>query len=165
MSLVAGIMVAAAITHQLRDRREAELEQARTMAHKQRAYQGALDMLQKAERWPSTANPGRIDYLRAWTYEQLGDRRRAEECYVRSYRADPMYFWTVADLALFYSSSGGSREVRKGLARTYLEHLQKDFPGHPELVAVLTSAEEALARPGSVTPKDLQSLSDRQREE
>jgi hypothetical protein len=33
--------------------------------------------------------------------------------YLRAYQADPSYFWTVADLAVFYASSDEPLEVRR----------------------------------------------------
>lgn len=37
-------------------------------------------------------------YLKAVAYENLGDRQQAEGYYLRSYKADPDYFWCVVDL-------------------------------------------------------------------
>lgn len=86
------VLLAAGGTHHLRQLREDQLEHARQLNQGQHSYREAPTVLQQAERWPSIAKPGRIDYLRAWTYEQMHDRTRAEEYYLRSYHADPMYF-------------------------------------------------------------------------
>lgn len=145
--IVTTVIVGAAIvTHQLRAIREAQLEQARALAHTQHAYPEALATLNLAERWPSTAKPGRIDYLRAWTYKQLNDRKRAESYYLRSYQADPTYFWTIADLALFYASSDEPSAHRRQAIVPYLRRLQNDFYTHPHLPLVLTQIELLLTR-------------------
>jgi hypothetical protein len=117
-------------------------------------YQAALEVLARAEPWPSTTKPGRIDYVRAEAYAGMGDRRRAETYYLRAYRADPTYFWTVADLALFYASSGGPVAERRRLVAPYLNRLRSEFVGHPALPEILARVERKLAamRLGFRTP-------------
>ena len=159
--IIVLIMLAAAGTHYLRDIREDQLKQGRILSQEQHAFDRALAQLEQAERWPSTAKPGRIDYLRAWTYQQLGDRQRAEEYYLRSYRADPMYFWTVADLALFYAASDESSDVRRHSVSPYLHHLRQSFPEHDELSRVLANVEQALAATRTSATKPSLSLGDR----
>jgi hypothetical protein len=138
--------------------REAQLEQARRLTHEYHAYQTALATLNLAERWPSTAKPGRIDYLRAWTYEQLKDRKRAEFYYLRSYHADPSYFWTVADLVLFYASSAGPELDRRRAAAPYLSRLREDFSNHQQLHEVLNQVDQRFARDASEASRSLLSV-------
>lgn len=139
------LLGAATFTHQLRQIREDQLEQARQNAQEHHKYEDALRLLDSAERWPSTAKPGRIDYLRAWTYSHLGDRQRTEHYYQHSLRADPNYFWAVADFALFQASAPEGREVRQQRVAPYLHRLQKDFARHPQLPETLTLITQALA--------------------
>jgi tetratricopeptide (TPR) repeat protein len=113
----------------------------------QRAYQVALEVLARAERWPSTTKPGRIDYVRAEAYAGMGDRRRAEMYYLRADRADPTYFWTVADLTIFYASSSDPIAERRRLVAPYLNRLRSEFEGHPALPKVLSRVERKLAAP------------------
>jgi hypothetical protein len=79
----------------------------------------------------------------------MGDRRRAEIYYLRAYRADRTYFWTVADLALFYASSGEPLAERRRSAEPYLDRLRDDFVQDPALPEVLTRVERKLAAPGT----------------
>jgi len=141
---IVAVVFAAAATHSLRDRREAQLETGRALVE-QRAYPAALEVLVRAERWPSTVNPGRIDYVRAEAYAGMGDRHRAEAHYLRAYAADPMYFWTVADLAVFYASSSGSVTERRRLIAPYLSRLQTEFARDPALPEILARVEGKLA--------------------
>jgi tetratricopeptide (TPR) repeat protein len=137
----------AAMTNHLRQTREAQLERARQSSHVNHRYKETLLLLNEAERWPSTAKPGRIDYLRGWTYSQLGDRKQAEDYYLRSLRADPSYFWAVADLAYFYASAPERREVRQSKVKPYLNRLQEEFVHHPHLSETLDTITRALEHP------------------
>jgi membrane-bound metal-dependent hydrolase YbcI (DUF457 family) len=137
------VVLAAVVTHSLRDAREAQLETARDFVE-QRAYQAGLEALARAEPWPSTTKPGRIDYVRAEAYAGMGDRQRAETYYLRAYQADRMYFWAVADLALFYASSDEPVAERRRLAAPYLSWLQTEFVGHPALPQILERVERKL---------------------
>jgi tetratricopeptide (TPR) repeat protein len=141
---IVAVVLAAAITHSLRDRREAQLETGRALVE-QRAYSAALEVLAQAERWPPTVNPGRIDYVRAEAYAGMGDRRRAEAYYLRAYEADPMYFWTVADLAVFYASSSEPAAERRRLIAPYLSRLRTEFARDPALPEILARVEGRLA--------------------
>lgn len=145
-AFLVGVVLAAVVTHSLRDAREAQLEAARDLVE-QRAYQAGLEALARAEPWPSTTKPGRIDYLRAEAYAGMGDRRRAEAYYLRAYRADRTYFWAVADLALFYASSDGPVSERRRLTAPYLSRLRSEFPRHPALPEMLSRVERKLAAP------------------
>jgi hypothetical protein len=75
----------------------------------------------------------------------MGDRPRAEAYYLRAYLADPTYFWAVADLALFYASSGEPIAERRRLAAPYLNRLRTEFAGHPGLPEILARVERKLA--------------------
>ena len=137
----------AVVTHSLRDAREAQLEIGRTLVEGG-TYQAGLEALARAEPWPSTTKPGRIDYLRAEAYAGMGDRQRAEDYYLRAYRADRTYFWAVADLALFYASSGKPAAERRRLTAPYASQLRAEFAGHPALSETLTRVERKLMAPG-----------------
>ena len=143
---VVAVVMAAAVTHLLRDARESQFEKGRALVE-HRAYPAAFEALARAERWPSTTRPGRIDYVRAEAYAGMGDRRLAETSYLRAYRADGTYFWTVADLALFYASSDEPAADRRRLAAPYLTRLRTEFAGHPDCPRVLAHVERKLAIP------------------
>ena len=145
-AFIVAVILAAVVTHSLRDAREYQFETARALIE-QRAYQAGLEALARAEPWPSTSKPGRIDYARAETYAGMGDRRRAEIYYLRAYRADPTYFWAVADLAFFYASSNAPEAERRRLAAPYVSRLRSEFAGHPALPEVLARVERKLAPP------------------
>jgi membrane-bound metal-dependent hydrolase YbcI (DUF457 family) len=142
-AFIVAVVLAALVTHSLRDQREAQLDTGRTLVE-QGAYQAALEALARAEPWPSTTKPGRIDYARAEAYAGMGDRQRAEDYYLRAYRADRTYFWAVADLALFYASSGEPVTERRWLAAPYVTQLRSEFAGHPALPEILTRVERKL---------------------
>jgi hypothetical protein len=143
-AFILAVVLAAAVTHSLRDARDSQLEAGRALVE-QRAYQAALEVLAGAEPWPSTTKPGRIDYVRAEAYAGMGDRPRAEAYYLRAYLADPTYVWAVADLALFYASSGEPIAERRRLAAPYLNRLRTEFAGHPGLPEILARVERKLA--------------------
>jgi tetratricopeptide (TPR) repeat protein len=142
--LVLGLAVT---TYVLRDRREHDLRTAKWLLEDRHEYAAALDLLGRADRWPSPARPGRVDYLRAEAYDRLGDRARAERHYLESFDADPFYFWTVADLALFYASGPGPADVRRRAAAPYVERLVGRFPRHRETAATLRRIERLLGAP------------------
>jgi hypothetical protein len=139
-------VVAAALTHVLRDAREHELDDARLMLEQERPRE-ALRTLAHAERWPSTAKPGRVDHLRGEAWLKLGDRVQAEHYYRRSYEADRDFFWVVADLAAFYATSDDPAAERRQRVAPYLDRLRHDFEDHPALPAILARVERKLASP------------------
>jgi len=143
-ALSVTVVLTALLTHSLRDERESQLEMGRALLE-QRASRAALEALARAESWPSTTKPGRIDYVRAEAYAAMGDPRRAEASLLRAYRADPTYFWTIADLALFYASSGEPIAERRRLAAPYLNRLRTEFAGHSGLPEILARVERKLA--------------------
>jgi LexA-binding, inner membrane-associated putative hydrolase len=152
-AVIVAVVVAAVVTHALRDARESQLDTARVLVE-QHAYQAGLDTLARAEPWPSTARPGRIDYVRAEAYAGMGDRQRAEVYYLRAYRADRTYFWAVADLALFYASSDAPEAERRHLVAPYVSRLRSGFAGHPALPGVLARVERRLAAPPHAAAPD-----------
>jgi len=134
--------------HAMRDRRERQLRAAKYLVEQQHAYREALVLLDQAERWPSPAKPGRVDYLRASAFLALGDRLRAERYYLRSDEADPGYFWTVADLALFYASGAQPVDVRRQAAAPYIARLSGTFARHRETRDTLRRVEQRLGAGG-----------------
>src|SRR6266542_2500838 len=66
---------------------------------------------------------------------------------LRAYRADRMYFWAVADLALFYASSDAPEAERRRLAASYLSRLRSEFAGHPALPEILARVEAEARAP------------------
>jgi membrane-bound metal-dependent hydrolase YbcI (DUF457 family) len=144
--LVVALMIAAIAVHALRAERERRLAEARSLLAHHRPVE-ALGALDEAERWPSMATPGRIDYLRAEAWLERGDRRRAEHYYQRADRTDPGVFWVVADLALFHASGDGSPEERQRAAAPFMERLRRDFAQHHALPAVLAKIERRLHSP------------------
>lgn len=157
ITVTVSLLGAAAITHNLRQVRDAQLEQARHEAQEFHQYTDALVLLDEAEQWPSTAKPGRIDYLRGWIYSQVGDRNRAEGCYLLSLHADPNYFWAVADFALFYASAPEGRDVRQQRVAPYVRRLREDFARHPQLSETLAAIIDALSNASVETSATLKS--------
>jgi membrane-bound metal-dependent hydrolase YbcI (DUF457 family) len=137
------VMTAAGGTHALRGLREHQLSQARLLVES-RAYQAALDLADRAERWPSTARPGRIDHVRGEAYAGLGERQLAESAFQRSIAADPSYFWAVADLADLYASLDAPAAERQRLLAGPLAQLHATFAGNPALPQVLARIERKL---------------------
>jgi len=142
----AALVTLAVATHGLRGRRESQLEAARASIEQGDVRAGLL-LLADAARWPSTARAGRVDYLRAEAYAARGERALAEEHYLRSRRADPAYFWSLADLALFYASGPEPADERRRRVLPLLERLRADHRAHSALPRVLARVERALGRP------------------
>lgn len=143
-----GLVVLAVATHGLRERRERQLQMARERIEG-RDYRGGLDVLEAASRWPSTAKPGRVDYLKGEAYAGLGDRGAAERHYLRSHRADPGYFWAVADLAVFYAGGPEPADERRRRVEPWLARLREEHPRHEALARVSRRVERALGGPVS----------------
>jgi hypothetical protein len=144
LGLAAVIAALALGTHALRGVREAQLEAARSSIELH-DYARGLPLLEQALRWPSTAKPGRADYLRGEAYFGLGDRPQAERAYLEAYAADPHYFWVVADLAAFYASGSEPETARRDRAEPFLRRLRTDFADHPALPQTLARVEGLLA--------------------
>lgn len=142
----AALLTLAVVTHGLRGRRERQLEAARASIEHGDASAGLL-LLADAARWPGAARAGRVDYLRAEAHAARGERALAEEHYLRSRRADPAYFWSLADLALFYARGPEPADERRRRVLPLLEQLRSDHAGHAALPRVLAEAQRALARP------------------
>lgn len=139
------ILLAAAGTHSLRHAREQQRAEAGRLITQGR-FAKALELADRAARWPSTARPGRIDYAKAEAHAGLGDRDAAERCFLRSVRADPAYFWAAADLAVFYARGDEPRDVRRRRARPHVDRLRADFADHPALKRMLAKIERKLAQ-------------------
>lgn len=141
---VALVLAVALATHVMRDLRESQLRAAQRLIEQRQDFRQGLAMLERAESWPSPAKPGRIDYLRGEAYERLGARDTAEHWYLRSYAADPSYFWVVSDLALFYASGPEPASVRRQAVAPYVRQLTGQFRRRRETPRVLDSIERRL---------------------
>ena len=141
--LVAAVLLLATITHYLRSVREADHTLAREALTRGR-YRQVLLAADRARRWPSTAKPGRLDYLKAEAYIGLGDRLAAERHYLDCIRADPAYFWAIADLAAFYASSDKPATRRRRQAIPYIRMLRARFPTHKALERTLDKLHRKL---------------------
>ena len=84
--------------------------------------------------------------MRAEAWLGLGDRARAEQYYLKSHRAAPDYFWTVADLAVLQASGDGSAAERATRAKPWITLLKSSFAGHPALERNLQRVQRALER-------------------
>jgi len=141
-----GMMVCLAATaSELRDRRERDLNEARSLAESGQ-YRAALEACASADRWPSPAAPGRVDYVRAMSWWGLGRTDVAEELYRRSYEAEPGYIWTVADLAALYASSAASSPERQQQAEHWLLVLRNGFSNDPNLERLVARVQRQLER-------------------
>jgi membrane-bound metal-dependent hydrolase YbcI (DUF457 family) len=149
-SVVATAIVigAAVLTHLARAAREGDYRAAET-ALRDHHYAEALVRLDRAAIWPSMASAGRIDYLRGEAYNGMGDARRAEQHYLRSYEANPRYYWLLADLALFYAGSDRPVAERRRLVDPLVARLHESFDGEAELPLLLTRIERRLSMPSS----------------
>ncbi len=145
--IIAAIVACAAVVSHLRDVRHDDLLQARALVA-QGDHVRALAACNRANRWPSTAAPGRVDYVRAEAWLGLGNRERAEKYYLSSRRLDPTYFWTVADLAAMYASGGKPLEQRRREAAPWIRVLETDFAGHPALPRTLWRVQQHLRNGG-----------------
>ncbi len=149
--VTATILLSAATLHYLKGVRNRDLEQAFTLV-RQRDYANALTAIERAERWPYVASPGHIEYAKALCYEGLGDRDRAEAWFLASIRADPSYFWPLADLVEFYATAKEPLAERRRRAMPYLERLRTRFAWHYRQAQFVKSMERALADPPRRAP-------------
>ena len=117
-------------------------------------FKRALEVADSAENWPSTAKPGRVDYLKAAALAALGERNAAEDHFLRSYRSDPYYFWCVADLAVFYASSELPLTQRRQMASPYLDTLRTRFAHHRDFAQYMVRIQEHLAGPDAAAAGD-----------
>ena len=143
VALVAVVMAAAGTTHYFRQERERQLGQARLLVEEGRSVE-ALVAAAGADRWPSTAHPGRVDHVRAEALEELGDLEAAIAAYSRAVDADPANFWALADLAAACARS--RREERAAVASSLRAQLLRDFSGHPALASAVARIDRRLAR-------------------
>jgi membrane-bound metal-dependent hydrolase YbcI (DUF457 family) len=142
-----SVVVLAVATHGLRERRERQFEEARRQIERGEVRSG-LDLLDRAEAWPSTARPGRADYLKGVASARVGDRAAAEASYLRSLRLDPGYFWAVADLAVLYAGGPEPEDARRLRVAPLLARLREEHRDHPDRARMEHRIERALAGPG-----------------
>jgi len=140
------IVLAALGMDRLRDGRERQLRTAGRMLSEQN-FDGALEMITAAERWPYVIPPGRADYLRAEAYNGRGERERAEQYYLAAARVDPDYFWLLADLSAFYVSGPGDTSQRLKLILPYLERLRQSHASNERLPWLVRRLRRKLALP------------------
>ncbi|MBI4580231.1 MAG: hypothetical protein HY718_11045 [Planctomycetes bacterium] len=143
VGLTALILVAASVTHGLGWLRHHQMAAAWNKC-RQRDFAGALVLFDRASCWPAMPKPGRVDYARAEAHWAMGNRAAAEEYYLRSYRADPSYFWCVVDLANLYASAGQPLEWRRRHAEPYLQRLRTEFTDQPERLNLLARIDRKL---------------------
>jgi len=145
------ILLSAGTLHYLKGVRNRDLEQAFTLV-RNRDYANALTAIEQAERWPYVASPGHIEYAKALCYEGLGDRDRAEAWFLASIRADPGYYWPLADLVEFYATAKEPLAERRRRAMPYLERLRTRFAWHYRQASFLKQMERLLADPPRRAP-------------
>jgi membrane-bound metal-dependent hydrolase YbcI (DUF457 family) len=149
--MVLALMLAAGATQYARSVRESQFENAHTLLEAGN-YPAALAYADDADKWPSVAKRGRTDYIRGAAYAGMGDAARAEYYYLRSYEAEPGYFWLVVDLADFYSSSPRSRVERQRAAEPYLRQLRTEFTSQAQQSQVISRIERQLSAGSDQTP-------------
>lgn len=147
------IIAAAGLTHSLREKRERLLYEAHELLNR-KEYAKVIQAAEQAIRWPSTARPGRVDYLMAAALSALGHSKDAEYHYLRSYRSDPDYFWCLADLAVFYASSELPLAQRRLKASPYLQRLREDFYDHWDFEPYLSKIQTFLDAPNDLPSGD-----------
>ncbi len=145
VAAVAVIVIAAGAVSELREHRERDLVRARALAESGQ-YREALEICRTADLWPSSARPGRIEYVRAMAWGGLGDRNRAEQAYLRAYEADPTYIWTVADLAAFYADADAPLDERRRRTEPWIRLLELRFADHPALPQLVARVQRRLQR-------------------
>ena len=133
-AFVAGVCAIAGATHYFREVREHQLVHARHLVWEGR-FEEALETASTADRWPSTARPGRVDLVRARALEGLGDLDAAIASYRRAVEADPTNFRALAGLAAACAKSADS--ARWSLAVSLRSRLSHEFGGHPGLAGAL----------------------------
>jgi membrane-bound metal-dependent hydrolase YbcI (DUF457 family) len=150
-ALTIALALAAVATHGLRELRERQFEDARRQIERGDVRAG-LGLLERAAAWPSTARPGRAEYLQGEAYARLGDRAAAEAGYLRSLRLDPGYFWALADLAAFYAAGPEPQETRRARVLPLLARLREEHADHPDLARMEQRIARALEGRGSGPP-------------
>ena len=141
-----GIIICTALTtYHLRIQRIQEFQQALPYLRRHE-YTSLLQMLDKVDRWPRVAKPGRIDYLRGVACMQQHHMKAAEKYLRQSYRQDPNFFWCIADLALLYARSDRPQDARVALTQPYLRTLRKNFFQHPDYQNYMDKIQHALTQ-------------------
>jgi membrane-bound metal-dependent hydrolase YbcI (DUF457 family) len=152
-AVICMIIATALLTHGLREKREHSLYEAHDLLARHE-FKRALEVADSAENWPSTAKPGRVDYLKAVALAALGERNAAKDHFLRAYRSDPYYFWCVADLAVFYASSELPLAQRRRMASPYMDTLRTRFADHRDFAQYLKIIQEHLAGPNAAATGD-----------
>lgn len=142
--LVILLLASAVTVQQLRAERQRQATFAERLLRSGQ-FADALKAANAADRWPSTARPGRIDVVRGEAHEGLGNHTRAETLFLRAYRTDPHNFWAVAALAEYYASHGTSTERRRRSA-PFVDDLRRRFSDHDAYRAVMDRVEIDAAR-------------------
>jgi hypothetical protein len=75
-------------------------------------FKRALEVADSAENWPSTAKPGRVDYLKAEALAAIGERNSAEDHFLRSYPTPSPMTATRLDTKRF-ANAAPSRTIFK----------------------------------------------------
>jgi membrane-bound metal-dependent hydrolase YbcI (DUF457 family) len=144
--VTAMILLSAGALHYLKGVRNREMEAAFKLV-RQHDYARALAATEVAERWPYVAAPGRLEYVKALCYEGLGRRDEAEAWFLASIKADPSYYWALADLVEFYASGKEPRAERRRRAEPYLHRLKTQFTGYYSRPQFIEQIERMLAEP------------------
>ena len=142
--LIGSIILIALTTYHLRIQRVRLFHQAVPFLHQQR-YSELLNMLDKVDKWPRIAKPGRIDYFRGVAYWKQHRIKIAEKYLLQSYARDHNFFWCVADLALIYASSDQPQLQRASLAAPYIHQLQTQFSRHRDYSNYMKKINKHLA--------------------
>lgn len=152
--LVALIICSALLTLHLRSAGEKEMQHAHHLLN-QRRYGVLLKKLDAIEHgWPPVAKPGRIDYLRGVAFWKIGETEKGEFFLLRSYKADPGYFWCVGDLALFYASLNIEQGKKLKLMSPFLQHLQMDFGNHHDYKSYIDKIQKLILRENDKAEND-----------
>lgn len=145
-AVVGLLMSLAVVTHLLKHARAKDLQRAKTM-NVSGEFHSALAMLDRADRWPAPFSPGQVDFWRARVWRSLGDRKRTEDYLLRSLEDAPGYYYTIANLAVFYASSDDPVEDRRRRVRPYVVRLRTYCAGHPKLGRLRRRLEHWLGEP------------------
>lgn len=141
--LIILIILIALTTYHLRTQRIHTFRQAISMFHQQQ-YSTSLILLNKADRWPGIAKPGRPAYFKGVIYMKQHHSTLAEKYLLLSYHRNKNFFWCIGDLALLYATSNKPRSQRMALARPYIQRMRKDFSCHPDFRQYIQKIQNAL---------------------
>lgn len=146
--ILIGLIIGIALTtYHLRVQRDHLFHRAVPYLQQQQ-YSQLLNMLDKVDKWPRIAKPGRIDYFRGVAYWKQHKIKLAEKYLLQSYARDHNFFWCVADLALIYASSDQPQPLRASLAAPYIHQLQTRFSRHRDYPKYMKKISSRLAGSG-----------------